>query len=377
MPRLPRLPDAASYPLLLILVILSSCAGPSTGVFDEPARAPEREAGRGGGVPGVEAPGGDWVDLGFLSLPRKEDTVLFSCAGKEFFKHQAYDLLMEQDPRRGLQLLHAMADLALAAQVAREEGIRVPRAEVDRLVNLGMKKDLERARRNFGPRTGLADFAALELGMGLGEYKSWLRKMAARQLLLSYTVVYTAMREDRVRCRFMTLSSKEEAERLARSVREGADFQTLARKYSLDPTASQGGRIPPFSRDFEHPVARAAFALKVGQVSDPIPGRQGDRDVWFLVFLEEKIPGKKGSFRDLEKEIRRRVRESPPDPEDFLAFFGAARRRYGLRLFPGGNTRGAHERGTGSILESGRPASEGGRGTGKSGARGTSTRKGG
>ncbi len=272
------------------------------------------------------------------------------CAGKKFLEHQAFDLLMEQDPRRGLQILHAMADLALAREVARHEGVRVPLSEVDRLVRLGMKKDLERARRSFGPQATLEDFAALELGMTLDEYKAWLRKMASRQLLLSYTVVYTAMHEDRARCRIMTLPSKKEALRLARSVREGADFQTLARKYSLDPTAVQGGKIPPFTREFEHPAARAAFKLREGEVSDPIPGRQGDKPVWFLVFLEKRIPGRKGTFRELEEEVRRRVRESPPSPEDFLAFFGAARRRYGLRLFPPGNTRGAHERGTRSIL---------------------------
>ncbi len=357
MPRLPRLPDAPAHPLLLIsvslfsaLLLLPACAGPEEGGL---ARLPEgsslREANPSPSA-GKGKAGKGWVDPEVLAVPRGEDRVLLVCGGKKFFEHQAFDLLMEQDPRRGLQLLHAMADLALAREVARHEGVRVPLSEVDRLVRLGMKKDLERAKRSFGPHATLEDFAALELGMSLEEYKAWVRKMASRQLLLSYTVVYTALREDRVQCRFMTLSSRKEALRLARSIREGADFQTLARKYSLDPTAVQGGRIPPFTREFEHPVAKAAFQLEEGQVSDPIPGRQGGKPVWFLVFLEKRIPGRKGTFRELEEEVRRRVRESPPAPEDFLAFFGAARKRYGLRLFPAGNTRGAHERGTRSSL---------------------------
>ncbi len=380
---LPRLPDPAPHSFLLrggsgkagdpgkgaprriffllcLSFLLQACAGPpAEGLSRLPAAPAGSATGRPSSRGGTRVEKG-WVDPEVLSIPRKGDAPLFVCGGKKFFKHQAYDLLMEQDPRRGLQLLHAMANLALAAEVARHEGVRVPLSEVDRLVEMGMKKDRARARRNFGPKATLADFAALELGMSLREYKDWLKRMASRQLLLSYTVVFTALREDRVQCRFMALPTRKEALRLARSVREGADFQTLARKYSLDPTAVQGGRIPPFSRDFEHPVAQAAFSLKEGQVSDPIPGRQGDRRVWYLVFLEKRIPGKKGTFRDLEEEIRRRVRESPPSPEDFLAFFGAARRRYGLRLFPGGNTRGAHERGTGSLLERRGVPAEGG-----------------
>ena len=378
MPRLSRLPNAPAHPLLLTTLslvsalLLPACAGPGeSGLAPLPGELPAA-TGKTSPPAGGKGAGKGWVDPDVLAVPRGEDKVLMVCGGKKFRKHRAFDLLMEQDPRRGLQILHAMADLALAREVAGHEGVRVPLCEVDRLVRLGMKKDLERARRSFGPQATLEDFAALELGMTLEEYKAWLRKMASRQLLLSYTVVYTAIREDRVQCRIMTLPSREEALRLARSVRDGADFQTLARKYSLDPTAVQGGKIPPFTREFEHPAARAAFKLREGEVSDPIPGRQGGKPVWYLVFLEKRIPGRKGTFRELEGEVRRRVRESPPGPEDFLAFFGAARRRYGLRLFPPGNTRGAHERGTRSILP-GNPASTGeSPGGGGPGSRGNS-----
>ncbi len=299
------------------------------------------------------------MDLSVLDLPRKGDRVLFSLERHRVYAHQAFDFLMEQDPRRGLQLLQAMADLALAAQVARKEGIRVPRSEVERLVSLGMKKDLERARRTLGPKATLADFAAQELGMGLGEYKDWLEKIAARQLLLSYTVVYTALKEDRVQCRFMVLPDRDLAERLARSLRAGADFATLARKYSLDPSGARGGEVPPFPRDFDHPVARVAFDLEPGKVSDPIPQEAGGKKVWLLVMVERRIPGKPGKFRDLEEEIRRRIRRSPPSPEEILTFFGTAGKRYGLRLFPGDSTRGAHERGTGTHSPAGGDSRQG------------------
>jgi len=58
---------------------------------------------------------------------------------------------------------------------------------------------------------------------------------------------------------------------LADAVRDGEDFAELARVYSEGPSASQGGDIGWFGRGEMAPeFEEAAFALEVGEISDPV-----------------------------------------------------------------------------------------------------------
>jgi peptidyl-prolyl cis-trans isomerase C len=70
--------------------------------------------------------------------------------------------------------------------------------------------------------------------------------------------------------------AKAKAEELLRKVRAGADFATLAKENSECPSKVQGGDLGLFARGrMIQPFSDAAFALKVGEISDVVETRFG------------------------------------------------------------------------------------------------------
>lgn len=62
--------------------------------------------------------------------------------------------------------------------------------------------------------------------------------------------------------------AREKLEKIREQLKKGADFATLAKKYSQGPSAANGGDLGYFSRgQMVGPFAKAAFSLKKGQIS--------------------------------------------------------------------------------------------------------------
>ncbi len=92
-------------------------------------------------------------------------------------------------------------------------------------------------------------------------------EIMARHILIMYEGSAAAT-EDMVR-------TKEEAKAYANDVlaliNEGEDFSELAKQHSDGPTKIRGGLLSPFGRGkMSKPFEDAAFALKVGEVSDVV-----------------------------------------------------------------------------------------------------------
>lgn len=80
------------------------------------------------------------------------------------------------------------------------------------------------------------------------------------------------------------------------------DFAEAARKHSQCPSAPNGGDIGPFARKFvvEEPFAQAAFALKVGDVSDIVRTDYG----LHIIKVTERTPGKPSVFEKVKEGAR-------------------------------------------------------------------------
>jgi parvulin-like peptidyl-prolyl isomerase len=80
------------------------------------------------------------------------------------------------------------------------------------------------------------------------------------------------------------------------------DFAEVAKKYSQDPVAAQGGDLGYFPRKlvFDESFSKAAFALQVGQVSDIVQTEYG----LHLIKVTGRKPGKASDFAKIKEGVR-------------------------------------------------------------------------
>ncbi len=80
----------------------------------------------------------------------------------------------------------------------------------------------------------------------------------------------------KIRASHILIEKHSQALKILEELKKGVDFKDLARKYSQCPSKKRGGDLGIFGRgqmvkEFE----RAAFALKVGEVSQPVKTQFG------------------------------------------------------------------------------------------------------
>ena len=83
--------------------------------------------------------------------------------------------------------------------------------------------------------------------------------------------------------------ARRKAEGIVKELRTGADFAALAKKYSEDAsTAAHGGVLGTLGRkdDYQPAIKSAVFAMRPGQVSDPVALPNG----FYILKVDEVVP---------------------------------------------------------------------------------------
>jgi peptidyl-prolyl cis-trans isomerase C len=108
--------------------------------------------------------------------------------------------------------------------------------------------------------------------------------------------------QEEVHARHILVASDEEAKSVIAQLDKGADFTALAKKYSTDPNAEEGGDLGYFGHDdMVKEFADAAFALPVGQYTKtPIKTEFG----WHVIKVEDRRTGKPPSFEEAQDQLR-------------------------------------------------------------------------
>ena len=218
----------------------------------------------------------------------------------------------------------AAVAVLISNQVLRSEctrhGIRVDERLVDRWYK-AHARDLERrARLEYGEGTTLDRFLTLTFGQTPIEYERIARRRERARLLLSRLIRFHQILEDRVQIRLASLVDAARARRVREMVDEGADFETVARQFSVHPSAEQGGLLHPVWRTALHPsLEEVAFKLSVGEVSQVIAVRDDSgRARYQIIRLIRRFPGRTVSYTDVADEIESGLLEKPLDQSEWL-----------------------------------------------------------
>ena len=96
--------------------------------------------------------------------------------------------------------------------------------------------------------------------------------------------------------------AREKAVALTKRARAGEDFAALAKANSEGPTASRGGDLNYFARNrMVKEFDEKAFAMKIGEVSDPVRTRFG----WHVIKLTDRKQAHTRSFDEVKSNIKR------------------------------------------------------------------------
>lgn len=247
----------------------------------------------------------------------------------------------------------AKADLALGGGSSESEAARRARAMrkalddliADRLLDSEMRVlaidvaehevdySIEDVKKQNKMDDGQFEKALATQGFTIASYRSFMQKQLARMKLLQLKVrskvrvsdedvkaeydrlARLEQADEEVRARHILLriprdpTPKDEAAVLARAqdlmrrARAGEDFVALAKKHSEGPSRDDGGDLGYFRRGAMVPeFERTAFALKVGEVSEPVKTSFG----YHLLKLEDRRKVAPKPFEEIREDLRER-----------------------------------------------------------------------
>jgi peptidyl-prolyl cis-trans isomerase C len=161
-------------------------------------------------------------------------------------------------------------------------------------------------------------FAAIEAEVEIGDLELRVAYEAVRPMLVQ---------GEQVCARHILVDSELEGAAMARAVRVGVDFATLAGRASNDPgSAALGGDLGCFPRGMMvAPFEEAAFAAEVGVVTDAVQSPFG----YHVILVYERIVGRTLSLDEVRGQLEQQVRSERID-----ASIDAIVANAGARTFP-------------------------------------------
>lgn len=240
----------------------------------------------------------------FLMVGFNKEEVVATVDGTEIEQDALYEQMVKTS---GAEALDIMISNEIIRQEAEKADIEITQEELD--------AELAEYEEQYGGAEGLA--AALE-GSGLTkedleeEMKNFLRieKLIGPEIEITDEAIETYFKENKealgqsatVEASHILTETKEQAEEVAQKLADGEDFAELAAEYSVDTAnAENGGELGSFGKGEMAPeFEEAAFAMKPGEVSDPVQTDFG----YHIIKVTDKTEASEATLEDSKEQIK-------------------------------------------------------------------------
>jgi len=233
--------------------------------------------------------------------------------GKSISMKQLHTILVDG---YGMAIAEQLLRTEIVKQAAASKGISVTEQDVEEEHERAMKLTFAMANSD-AERQQMLNQLLISRSV---TYSTWrlimqrnalLRKMIGTNFEVPDEAVRTAF--DRRHGRMVVVSHIETQShakaKLVKRLAATVDFAALAKEYSISPTSTNGGKLPPIGQDTKQvspAMKQVALAMrKVGDISDPV--QVGSR--FHIMKLEEIIEPKKASYSQEKDKIASELKE--------------------------------------------------------------------
>ncbi|MDD3364917.1 MAG: peptidylprolyl isomerase [Syntrophomonas sp.] len=237
-------------------------------------------------------------------LVQSKNEVIASVNGEKITKDQLYDALVQSS---GKQVLDSLISEKIVELEAKKQNIVVSDDDI--------QKEIDKYYEQYGGEEGFNQALATS-GYTLDQVKKDIisnlkvKKILEPQITITEEELKayfeenkaTFAQEKQVKASHILVDSLEIANEVKQKLVDGGDFAQLAKEYSTDPgTKENGGDLGFFgSEQMAIEFEKAAFALKVGEISDPVQTEYG----YHIIKLVDKKDAQEANYEQSKAEIR-------------------------------------------------------------------------
>ncbi|ACL70859.1 peptidylprolyl isomerase [Halothermothrix orenii] len=207
----------------------------------------------------------------------------------------------------------------LLIKEAKNQGINVSKEEMDKIFNEQIEMVKQKNNINEEQLLQALNQQGIE---SLDQYKNLFFEQNGDLLLINklrekvmedVSVEESAVREyydnnkenfkhgTQIKARHILVETEKEAREILNELENGADFGEMAKEYSTGPSSKNGGDLGYFGKGRMVPeFEEAAFALKVGQISDPVKTQYG----YHIIKVEDKVEEGITPFDEVKDKIK-------------------------------------------------------------------------